>query len=292
MKAYLFPGQGSQFAGMGKDDVAGSSLASEIYKEADEILGFTLSEVMFDGTEEDLKATRITQPAIFLHSFARMKMLGDEFKPGAVAGHSLGEFTALAAAETLSFRDALLLVIERAEAMLAACEEQEGTMAAVVGMEDQVVERICAETDEVVVPANYNSPGQLVISGSVEGIRKAIEKLTVAGAKKIVPLVVGGAFHSPLMQSARDRLSSAIHAVEFSTPVCPVYQNVNAEAFRDPERIKQNLIDQLTAPVRWTQTMQNMIRDHFTHFIEVGGKGRILCGLLRRIHREVEAESI
>lgn len=292
MKAYIFPGQGSQFSSMGLDDVTNSPIAAEIYRKADEILDYGLSEVMFHGSEEDLKATRITQPAIFLHSYARVRMLGDDFKPDAVAGHSLGEFTALAAAHAITFEDALRLVQERAEAMQAACEEQDGTMAAVVGMDDDVVEKVCAEVPGIVVPANYNSPGQLVISGSVEGIQQAIDKLTAVGAKKIVPLVVGGAFHSPLMQSARDRLSNAIHGVEFRRPICPVYQNVHAEAFTDPAQIKVNLIDQLTAPVRWTQTMQNMIRDHITHFVEVGGKGRILCGLLRRINREVGADSI
>ncbi|HLF64212.1 MAG TPA: ACP S-malonyltransferase [Saprospiraceae bacterium] len=292
MKAYVFPGQGSQFAGMGLDDNTLSGIAAEVYKKADEILGFGLSEVMFNGTEEDLQETRITQPAIFLHSYARVKMLGAGFRPDALAGHSLGEFTALTAAQALSFENALLLVKERAEAMQASCEEQEGTMAAVVGLDDEVVEKICAGITEVVVPANYNSPGQLVISGSVEGIQKAIEQLTAAGAKKVIPLVVGGAFHSPLMQSARERLSKAIRAIEFRSPVCAIYQNVTASPSTDPEVIKQNLIDQLTAPVRWTQTMQNMIRDRITQFVEVGGKGRILCGLLRRINREVEADWI
>jgi len=292
MKAYLFPGQGSQFEGMGREDVEKSMGVAQIYAEADAVLGFELSKVMFQGSEEDLKATRITQPAIFLHSYARMHMLGADFKPEAVAGHSLGEFTALASAGALTFEDALMLVKERAEAMQAACEEQEGTMAAVVGMEDALVEKICADITPVVVPANYNSPGQLVISGTSEGVAKAITQLTAAGAKKVVPLVVGGAFHSPLMESARERLRKAIERTHFSAPVCPVYQNVNALSCSDPDVIKENLIAQLTSPVRWTQTMENMIRDNYTHFVEVGGKGRILCGLLRRINREVEAESL
>ncbi len=292
MRAYLFPGQGSQFVGMGLDDCTKSPMIKELYQQADQILGFPLSDVMFHGAEEDLKETRITQPAIFLHSFARMRALGDDFNPQAVAGHSLGEFTALAAAQTFSFEEALLLVKERAEAMQAACDEQEGTMAAVVGIDDELVEKICAEISPVVVPANYNSPGQLVISGTVEGIQKAIEQLTNAGAKKVIPLVVGGAFHSPLMESARERLSKAIATVEFRKPICAIYQNVNASATSDPELIKQNLVSQLTSPVRWTQTIQNMLHDHITSFVEVGGKGRILAGLLRRISRDAEVESI
>lgn len=292
MRAYLFPGQGSQFTGMGKDHFDGAPVAADLYRRADEVLGYSLSDVMFNGSEEDLKATRITQPALFLHAYARAQMLGDDFRPDAVAGHSLGEFTALAAAQAFTFENALLLVKERAEAMQEACEEQEGTMAAVMGIEDDIVERICSEIQPVVVPANYNSPGQLVISGTVEGIRLAGERLTEAGAKKVIPLVVGGAFHSPLMESARTRLKKAIEAVAFKSPVCPIYQNVNALPSADPDQIKQNLIDQLTAPVKWTQTMQHMIRDNITQFVEVGGKGRILCGLLRRINREVEADSI
>jgi [acyl-carrier-protein] S-malonyltransferase len=292
MKAYLFPGQGSQFEGMGHEEYTQSGVAKQVYQRADEILGYALSEVMFGGSEEDLKATRITQPAIFVHAFARVQMLGSAFTPAGVAGHSLGEFTALAAAGALAFEDALLLVKERAEAMQAACEEQEGTMAAVVGMEDGVVENICAAISPIVVAANYNSPGQLVISGTLEGVQKATELLTAAGARKIVPLVVGGAFHSPLMESARERLSRAIDNVNFTAPVCPVYQNVDAQAATDMGRIRQNLIAQLTAPVLWTQTMENMIADKFSQFVEVGGKGRILCGLLRRINKDVEAESV
>ncbi len=291
MKAYLFPGQGSQFAGMGQDDAAGSASAAALYRQADEILGFALSDVMFSGSEEELKATNITQPAIFLHSYVRTQLL-DHFQPDAVAGHSLGEFTALATSGAVSFSDALLLVKERAEAMQAACEEQPGTMAAVVGLDDQVVENICREIDPVVVAANYNSPGQVVISGATEGVRIAGEQLLAAGATKVIPLAVGGAFHSPLMASARERLSTAIERTLFKSPVCPVYQNVNAEPARDPDLIRQHLIEQLTAPVRWTQTIQNMIRNGMTRFVEVGGKGRILCGLLRRIDRTVEAESV
>lgn len=292
MKAYLFPGQGSQFTGMGADDAANHSAAADLYQQADSILGYPLSDVMFQGSEDDLKETRITQPAIFVHSYVRMKLLGDTFKPDAVAGHSLGEFTALAAAGALSFADALSLVRARAEAMQEACDEQPGTMAAVVGLADDVVERVCSETQPVVVPANYNSPGQLVISGTVEGVRKAGEQLQAAGATKVIPLPVGGAFHSPLMASARDKLSTAISGTTFHKPICAIYQNVSALPVTDPEQIKQNLIDQLTAPVRWTQTMQNMIANGATGFVEVGGKGRILCGLLRRINREAVAESV
>lgn len=290
--AYLFPGQGSQFAGMGKDDVEANSLAAEIYKEADTLLGFPLSEVMFNGSEEDLKATRITQPAIFLHSYARMRMLGEAFQPDAVAGHSLGEFTALAAAGALTFADALGLVYDRAQAMQAACEEHEGTMAAVVGLDDEVVENLCAGVADIVVPANYNSPGQLVISGTVSGVTTAGEMLKAAGALKVIPLVVGGAFHSPLMESARERLRKAIETTPIGMPVCAVYQNVTAQASRDADEIKTNLIAQLTAPVRWTQSVRQMIGDGTHRFVEVGGKGRILCGLVRRINKEVAAESI
>lgn len=292
MKAYLFPGQGSQYQGMGKDDFASSEAAADVYRQADEILGFSLSEVMFSGSEEDLKETRITQPAIFVHSYARMRMLGPQFQPDAVAGHSLGEFTALAASGSITFKDALLLVRERALSMQEACQEAEGTMAAVVGLEDRIVEEVCHATESVVVPANYNSPGQLVISGSVQGIAAATAKLLEAGATKVIPLVVGGAFHSPLMASARHRLSSAIASTDFARPRCAVYQNVDAKPVTDPDSIRQNLVSQLTAPVRWTQTMQNMIADGMTAFVEVGGKGRILCGLLRRINRDVQAESV
>jgi [acyl-carrier-protein] S-malonyltransferase len=292
MKAYLFPGQGSQFVGMGQDDYSNSAEAAQIYDSANAILGYSLSDVMFTGSEDDLKETRITQPAIFLHSYVRMKLLGDGFKPDAVAGHSLGEFTALAAAGALSFKDALLLVRERAEAMQAACDDEAGTMAAVVGLEDGAVEKICGETSPVVVPANYNSPGQLVISGTVEGVQNASEALLSAGAMKVIPLVVGGAFHSPLMASARERLQKAIEATTILEPICSVYQNVDAIPTRDPVQIKANLIAQLTAPVRWTQTMRQMIEDGTTDFVEVGGKGRILCGLLRRISRDVAAESV
>jgi [acyl-carrier-protein] S-malonyltransferase len=292
MKAFLFPGQGSQFVGMGQDDCTSSAQAAKIYDTANEILGYSLSNVMFTGSEDDLKETRITQPAIFLHAYVRMKLLGDKFKPDAVAGHSLGEFTALAAAGALSFKDALLLVRERAEAMQAACDDEDGTMAAVVGLDDEIVERICAETKPVVVPANYNSPGQLVISGTVEGVQKASEALLAAGAMKVIPLVVGGAFHSPLMASARERLQTAIEGTSILQPICAVYQNVDAVPTEDPAQVKQNLMAQLTAPVRWTQTMRQMIDDGVLEFVEVGGKGRILCGLLRRISRDVAAESV
>lgn len=285
MKAYVFPGQGSQFEGMGKDMYENNGYAKELFEQANEVLGFRITDVMFGGSAEDLKQTKITQPAVFLHSIVRAKMAGADFQPGAVAGHSLGEFSALVAAGAMSFEDGLRLVQQRALAMQKACEMVESTMAAVIGLEDEVVEKICDEIDDVVVPANYNCPGQLVISGSVKGIDLAVEKLIEAGAAKAIVLQVGGAFHSPLMQPAKEELQAAIEATAFSKPICPVYQNVNALAETDPARIQQNLVDQLTAPVRWTQTMKNMIADGVSEFIEVGGTGKVLRGFVMRIDR-------
>lgn len=285
MRAYVFPGQGSQFEGMGKDMYENNGYAKELFEQANLVLGYRISDVMFGGSAEDLKQTKITQPAVFLHSIIRAKMAGDDFQPGAVAGHSLGEFSALVAAGALSFEDGLRLVQQRALAMQKACELVESTMAAVIGLDDEVVEQICASIDEVVVPANYNCPGQLVISGSVKGVELAVEKLQEAGAAKAIVLQVGGAFHSPLMQPAKEELQAAIEATNFSMPVCPVYQNVNAQAETHPARIQQNLVDQLTAPVRWTQTMKNMIADGVTEFIEVGGTGKVLRGFVARVDR-------
>ena len=292
MKAYIFPGQGSQFEGMGKDDYENSDIAKNFYDQANSILGFSITDVMFEGSAEDLKQTKVTQPALFLHSYIRSKMAGDDFTPEAVAGHSLGEFSALAASGALSFEDGLKLVSQRAQAMQKACEAVESTMAAVLGLEDDVVEKICNEIDEVVVAANYNCPGQLVISGSIPGIEKAVEKLTEAGARKAVVLQVGGAFHSPLMKPAQEKLQSAIEGTTFNAPLCPIYQNVTAKAETNPEKIQQNLIEQLTAPVRWTQTMQNMISDGVSEFIEVGGTGKVLRGLVKRIDRKFPASAI
>ena len=285
MKAYIFPGQGSQFEGMGKDMYESSEKAKALFEKANEILGYRISDVMFEGTAEDLVQTKITQPAVFIHSIIKAKMAGSEFQPQAVAGHSLGEFSALVAAGAMAFEDGLKLVQQRALAMQKACEAVEGTMAAVLGMDDELVEQVCAGVEEVVVPANYNCPGQLVISGSIAGIEKAVEKLTEAGAKKAIVLQVGGAFHSPLMQPAKDELEAAIAKTHFSKPTCPVYQNVNAKAETDPEKIRVNLVEQLTAPVRWTQTMQNMIADGATEFIEVGGTGKVLRGFVMRVDR-------
>jgi [acyl-carrier-protein] S-malonyltransferase len=293
MKAYVFPGQGAQFSGMGQDFYNESSLAKQFFDEADALLGYALSEVMFNGTEEELKETKITQPAIFLHSVVRSKMAGSDFKPDAVAGHSLGEFSALVAAGVLNFGDALKLVHARAMAMQEACELEESTMAAVLGLEDEVVEKICAGiTNAIVVPANYNSPGQLVISGSMEGIRLATEQLNEAGARRVIELAVGGAFHSPLMEPAQNKLAAAIEATHFAVPTCPIYQNVDAAPHTDPQVIQQNLVKQLTSPVRWTQTVQNMAKDGYTSFIEVGGKGSILRGLIRKIDRSLETDNL
>lgn len=290
MKAYVFPGQGSQFPGMGKDLYESSSVAKELMESANSILGFRLTDVMFNGTEEELKQTNITQPAIFLHSVALAKALGESFQPAMVAGHSLGEFSALVANGTLEFADALKLVYARAMAMQKACEANPSTMAAILNLEDEVVEKVCAETEGVVVAANYNCPGQLVISGENEAIDKACEALLAAGAKRALKLPVGGAFHSPLMEPARVELEAAIAATPFHTPVCPVYQNVTASAVSDPEEIKKNLIVQLTAPVRWTQTMNAMIADGCSEVIEVG-PGKVLQGLFRKVSRDLPLSS-
>lgn len=293
MKAYVFPGQASQFVGMGKDLYDSSEMARDLFAQADELLGFSLSKVMFEGSDEDLKATNITQPAVFLHSVVKAKMTGADFLPDVVAGHSLGEFSALVANETLTFEDGLKLVHQRAMAMQKACEIQEGTMAAIVGAEDELVEEICDTiTEEIVVPANYNCPGQLVISGSVKGIDLAIGKLKAAGAKRTIVLAVGGAFHSPLMEPAKEELQRAIEQTTFSQPNCPIYQNVTAKASIDPEIIQKNLIVQLTSPVRWTQTMRNMIADGVTEFIEVGGSGKVIQGFVKRIDRKFQTSSL
>ena len=291
MNAYVFPGQGAQFVGMGKDLYDNSPMARELFEKANQLLGFRITDLMFEGTDEDLRQTKVTQPAIFLHSVLLAKTLGESFKPDMVAGHSLGEFSALVANGALSFEDGLLLVSKRAQAMQKACEAEPSTMAAIVGIEDDVVEKICGEIDEVVVPANYNCPGQLVISGSIQGIDLACAKLTEAGAKRALKLSVGGAFHSPLMEPARAELAEAINSTHFSTPVCPVYQNVTASPVSDPETIKENLIAQLTAPVRWTQTVKNMIADGCTSFTEVG-PGQVLQGLVKKVDRSMTTVGI
>jgi len=288
MKAYIFPGQGAQFTGMGLDLYENSPLAQQLFEQANEILGFPITDVMFEGTAEQLKQTKVTQPAIFLHSVILAKTLGDDFKPEMVAGHSLGELSALVANGVLTFEDGLKLVSQRALAMQKACEAQESTMAAVLGLEDTVVEEICAGVDGVVVAANYNCPGQLVISGEITAIDKACEVLKEKGAKRALKLPVGGAFHSPLMEPAREELAEAISNTVFSEPTCPVYQNVVAKAVTSPDEIKENLIAQLTAPVRWTQCVQAMIADGGTEFIEVG-PGKVLQGLMRKIDRNVTA---
>jgi [acyl-carrier-protein] S-malonyltransferase len=290
MKAYVFPGQGAQFVGMGKDLYDNSPLAKELFEKANQILGFRITDLMFSGTDEDLKQTKVTQPAIFLHSVIMAKVLGSSFKPDMVAGHSLGEFSALVANETLSFEDGLVLVSKRAMAMQKACEARPSTMAAVLGLDDAIVEEVCASISEVVVAANYNCPGQLVISGSNEGIDIACEKLKEKGAKRALKLPVGGAFHSPLMEPARVELEKAISETKFSIPICPVYQNVNAQPTTDPKVIQKNLIDQLTAPVRWTQTARNMIAGGAKEFVEVG-PGKVLQGLIKKVDNSVVAES-
>lgn len=290
MKAYVFPGQGAQFTGMGKDIYESNPKAKALFDEANDILGFKITDVMFNGTADEQKQTKVTQPAIFVHSVA-LALSNDSFAPDMVAGHSLGEFSALVANKTLSFADALVLVSKRALAMQKACELNPSTMAAILGLDDKVVEEICASIDEVVVPANYNCPGQLVISGSIRGIEIACEKLKAAGAKRALPLQVGGAFHSPLMEPAREELAEAILKTNFSTPVCPVYQNVNALPSTDVEAIKNNLVAQLTAPVRWTQSVQSMVKDGATQFIE-SGPGKVLQGLVKKIAPAVDAVSI
>jgi [acyl-carrier-protein] S-malonyltransferase len=290
MKAYVFPGQGAQFIGMGKDLYEGSKTASEMFSRANSILGFNITDIMFSGTDEDLKQTKVTQPAIFLHSTILATVIGNSFKPDMVAGHSLGEFSALVANKTLTFEDGLILVSKRAKAMQKACEKTPSTMAAILGLDDKIVEEVCASIKEIVVPANYNSPGQIVISGSNEGIDKAIELLKEKGAKRAIKLSVGGAFHSPLMESARLELEEAIKNTTFSKPVCPVYQNVNASPFVDPDIIKLNLVSQLTSPVRWTQSVINMISGGATSFIEVG-PGNVLSGLIKKVNKEIVTES-
>jgi [acyl-carrier-protein] S-malonyltransferase len=291
-KAYVFPGQGSQFPGMGKDLYENNASAKALFEQANDILGFRISDTLFSGTEEELKQTRITQPAIFLHSVILASTLSD-FNPDMVAGHSLGEFSALVANKTLSFESALQLVYKRAMAMQQACEMNKGTMAAILNLDDQIVEAICAEitaAGNTVVAANYNCPGQLVISGSLDGITEACEKLKAAGAKRALVLPVGGAFHSPLMEPARIELEAAIKSTEFKAPACPVYQNVTASAVSDPSEIRENLIAQLTAPVKWTQSVQNMVHDGATLFVEVG-PGKVLQGLVKKIHAAAEAVS-
>jgi [acyl-carrier-protein] S-malonyltransferase len=289
-KAYVFPGQGAQFVGMGKDLFETNELARNLFNEANGILGFRITDEMFVGTEEALKETRVTQPAIFLHSVILAKTLGESFKPDMVAGHSLGEFSALVANGTLSFEDGLTLVAKRAFAMQKACDLKPSTMAAILGLDDAKVEEICAGINGVVVPANYNCPGQLVISGEVEAINAACEALKAAGAKRALVLNVGGAFHSPLMEPAREELAAAIESTRFSNPICPVYQNVTASAIFNPDEIKKNLVAQLTAPVRWTQSVQAMVIDGATHFTEVG-PGKVLQGLVKKIAPEAEAAS-
>ena len=286
MKAYVFPGQGAQFVGMGKDLYDNNPEAKELFEKANEILGFRITDMMFEGTEDDLKQTKVTQPAIFLHSVLLAKSLGDEFKPDMVAGHSLGEFSALVAAGALSFEEGLKLVSKRAHAMQKACELRPSTMAAVLALPDDKVEALCAEIDDIVAPANYNCPGQVVISGTMEGIDAACEKMLAAGAKRAMKLKVGGAFHSPCMQPAQEELAEAIAEAEFSTPVCPVYQNVDGKPHTDPEEIKANLIKQLTAPVRWTYDVEAMIADGADEFIELG-PGAVLQGLVKKINRGV-----
>jgi len=286
MKAFVFPGQGAQFPGMGKDLYENSTEAKSLFEKANELLGFNITDIMFEGEVEDLKQTKVTQPAIFLHSVLLAKTLND-FSPDMVAGHSLGEFSALVANGALNFEDGLKLVYQRAMAMQKACEIAPSTMAAIVGLDDDTVEEVCATIDDVVVPANYNCPGQLVISGSVAGIDKACDILTEQGAKRAIKLVVGGAFHSPFMEPAREELAAAIESTSFSSPVCPVYQNVTAKPVSEPDTIKENLIAQLTAPVKWTQIVQNMIADGASSFTEVG-PGKVLQGLVKKVDRKME----
>ncbi|WP_320815395.1 ACP S-malonyltransferase [Flavobacterium sp.] len=290
MKAYIFPGQGAQFSGMGKELYENSTLAKELFEKANEILGFRITNIMFEGTAEELKETKVTQPAVFLHSVILAKTLGEDFKPEMVAGHSLGEFSALVANGALSFEDGLKLVSQRALAMQKACEIKPSTMAAVLNLDDKIVEDICASIDGIVVAANYNCPGQLVISGEYKAVEEACEKMKEAGAKRALILPVGGAFHSPMMEPAREELAAAIEATTFSTPICPVYQNVTASAVSDATEIKKNLIIQLTAPVRWTQSVQQMIADGATSFTEVG-PGKVLVGLVGKINKEAETFS-
>ena len=290
MKAYVFPGQGAQFVGMGKDVYEYSSEANKLFEQANEILGFKITDIMFNGSDEDLKQTKVTQPAIFLHSVILATCLGDTFKPDMVAGHSLGEFSALVANKCLDFESALKLVLARATAMQKACEAQPSTMAAILGLDDNVVENICSETKGIVVPANYNCPGQLVISGEITAVKAACEALSEAGARRALILPVGGAFHSPLMEPARTELETAIHVTSFNDPICPVYQNINANPVSDPTEIKQNLIAQLTSPVKWTQIMKNMLTDGAKEVIE-SGPGKVLQGLFKKIDRTIPTSS-
>lgn len=289
MKAYIFPGQGAQFEGMGKDLFDKSPLAKELFEQANDILGFNITDIMFHGSAEDLKQTKVTQPAIFLHSVISAKLLGDEFKPDMVAGHSLGEFSALVAANAMSFEDGLKLVYQRAMAMQEACEIKPSTMAAVLALDNETVEQVCETTSGIVVAANYNCPGQLVISGEIEAVNQACETLKEKGAKRALVLPVGGAFHSPLMEPAREKLAKAIMATDIQNPICPVYQNAVAQAVTNKDIIKENLIIQLTAPVKWSQSIQQMIADGGTDFIEVG-PGKVLTGLMRSIDRSVNAK--
>lgn len=289
MKAYVFPGQGAQFTGMGQDLYENSALAKDLFHQANDILGFDIMKIMFEGTAEDLKQTKVTQPAIFIHSTILAKVLGDAFKPDMVAGHSLGEFSALVSNGTLDFSDGLQLVYKRALAMQKACEMSPSAMAAVLGLDDKTVEHICHATSGIVVPANYNCPGQLVISGEIDAVEQACEGMKEAGAKRALLLPVGGAFHSPLMEPAREELAAAIEDTQFHTPSCPIYQNVSTTAVTDPDEIKRNLEDQLTAPVKWTQSVQNMIADGATTFIEVG-PGNVLQGLVKKIDRDANTE--
>ena len=291
MKAFVFPGQGAQFVGMGKDLYESNPLAKELFDKANEVLGFNITDIMFDGTAEELKQTKVTQPAVFLHSVISALCLGDQFQPEMVAGHSLGEFSALVAAGALSFEDGLKLVHARALAMQKACEKTAGTMAAIIGLPDEKVEEVCDSIDGIVVAANYNCPGQLVISGEVEAVNAACEKLKEAGAKRALPLPVSGAFHSPLMQPAKDELQAAIEATEFAAPKCPVYQNVDAQPHTDPAEIKANLIAQLTSSVRWTKSVQNMVAAGADDFTECG-PGKALQGMIGRIAKEVSAHGI
>lgn len=291
MKAYIFPGQGAQYTGMGKELYNQSDLAAELFEKANGILGFRITDIMFEGTAEQLKETKVTQPAVFLHSVILARTLGADFKPDMVAGHSLGEFSALVANGVLTFEDGLRLVAKRALAMQKACEIAPSTMAAVLGLEDKIVEDVCAAIDGIVVAANYNCPGQLVISGETTAVEKACEAMKAAGAKRALLLLVGGAFHSPMMEPAREELAAAIEATAFSTPICPVYQNVTATAVSDPNEIKKNLIIQLTAPVKWTQSVQQMIKDGATLFTEVG-PGKVLTGLVNKIDKEVATANV
>ena len=290
MNAYIFPGQGAQYVGMGKDLFEASAKAKDMFNKANSILKFKITDIMFGGTEDDLKQTNVTQPAIFLHSVILSTVMGEDFKPDMVAGHSLGEFSALVANKTLSFEDGLKLVAKRAAAMQKACEAEPSTMAAIIGLDDEVVEKICAGIKEIVVPANYNSPGQLVISGSIKGVKEAVVKMNEAGAKRTLMLKVGGAFHSPLMEPARVELAKAINSTKFSKGTCPIYQNVTGQSVTDPEIIKTNLIAQLTSPIRWTRIMQNMIADGANNITEVG-PGKVLQGLFKKIDRRIQTQS-